>query len=969
MWPFSLCFSLWFVLCLPFVWSCDDSAQSGAAQADAQAAMDAAQPTDQGQPGADQGRPTHDASIVQDATQPSEDATQPSEDATQPSEDATQPPEDATQPLEDAGEIEELTLEIRIEGEGKVRVEPSGEICEADCTLQLPAGSTVQLQPIAGEDQRFAGWGGSCAALEGETVQLTLQPDRRNRCDARFEWGPCREFVNLKETGRFELSGEAYAMQGVNFHFALGAQIANVDEPGVQPSDYQYDLFLAPYAYLPQFRDFCQISWMGGGEGDCCRDAESCRAHLVTQHIAHLKALGLNSVRVVGLGLDFSQDDAGVWRPVAPCNNVQHNFLEQETNAGRWRCAAPMDSPEQRQVLIERMVEAVNLLGEHGIRSVLLTGGHHHFYPGAREIYQTYLSELAEAFKNNPFLIAYDPMNEPTYAYNPRADDPFIVSRCGAGVEVGRCKEATSDITRQWFEALTSVDSNHLVTVGQGNTYTKAWDPLVIWDHFTSWHIYPQPPWAHPTMPGRTQLRDEIYRAGLLACGRECPHGGEFDGAHCRHTATPFGAEHPFLWEGGLYYDYMDGQPGNCPKGWDDGAHCQLGNFVPGRDQMQMLPESSMYVEAQGGACPEGAQLQGALCFLGEGPLGARVQIVSPAGRPPSFGYSYPSGQASRCFEGHPPFAGFCVIGEVPQGWTPALKHRTWFVTPPELCEHRRPTFLGEVGFSVYPNGQNLEAADNSQNSYLQRKRNDCLEMDERSQPHGSEQEQVEFLAGGVDPIWRGLFEEARDCDIQGLHWWLFSSVHWGLCASDHFGLYCHWEADGSTEAPNGDPRTLVERPAVAQFRAMDFTSPAGACEEPAGYTARSRDRYPTNTITRGKVVDDQNRPIPYASIHSWSSTWDKNAFATTDAQGNFELHTQGCPPRIDVTHWGYELKVHTGIACSGGLANLGVVKLNVHAKRLNWRTQLLPPQDRRTACLIEGDWQMREPGAQDALR
>ncbi|MEZ4295424.1 MAG: hypothetical protein R3B70_10645 [Polyangiaceae bacterium] len=79
--------------------------------------------------------------------------------------------------------------------------------------------------------------------------------------------------------------------------------------------------------------------------------------------------------------------------------------------------------PDMRARALTLIEDQINLLGDHGIRTVLLSGSHDGGSKRARLEYGKWLEDLGQRLANNPYLIAYDPMNEPLYFFDAVASD------------------------------------------------------------------------------------------------------------------------------------------------------------------------------------------------------------------------------------------------------------------------------------------------------------------------------------------------------------------------------------------------------------------------------------------------------------------------------------------------------------------------------------------------------------------
>lgn len=91
--------------------------------------------------------------------------------------------------------------------------------------------------------------------------------------------------------------------------------------------------------------------------------------------------------------------------------------------------------------------------------------------------YASYLSALADRYKNNSALMGYVVIEEPSYNQH----------------NTGHTKQEICDITSQWYDAIKAKDSHHLITMGGSDLVDiLEWDPGVMKLDFYCPHIYPR---------------------------------------------------------------------------------------------------------------------------------------------------------------------------------------------------------------------------------------------------------------------------------------------------------------------------------------------------------------------------------------------------------------------------------------------------------------------------------------------
>lgn len=512
---------------------------------------------------------------------------------------------------------------------------------------------------------------------------------------------PCAPFVRLVD-GKFFEGNAPYAMEGPNFTMAVAATVdTQVDPP-------QWDYFLAPYdAYQPDGKAVCT----GPSATPCCSTEAGCHADLQVD-VDGLTSMGANSVRLIVPHMEWDQSTS-TYTPYLPCTTVS-------TGSGAVPpCKLDLMDPDQRTRALELIEEQIDWLGDYGIRTVLLTGRTNAGDQHAVAEYDRWLDDLSARLVNNPYLIAYDPMNEPPYAYDVAAAG-YSTCPGDPASDVHTCKNIASSVSRDWYTHLTTNDPNHLVSIGLGGSGSVLmWDPAVLWDHFTSYHIYSYPagPWndpgpggpvAGPPFPapakpvsGGHAVEDDIYYGSLNGCGVPCPYVGDYDGANCYVTAGPNGTGGTVS-NGSFQYPHLAGAI-PCPVGTDIGPACEVGTYDPGRDVPFILGQPVYTVNAQNGSCPSGMTLQGSSCIASYGPPGASPFLWTGQGGSTGFYYNYLS-PTEHCRAPATDDTVHCYVGAVPTGWTPVILSRPLYYVTAVACNGtRKPIHFGETGFSVYP--------------------------------------------------------------------------------------------------------------------------------------------------------------------------------------------------------------------------------------------------------------------------
>ncbi|MDD3877148.1 MAG: cellulase family glycosylhydrolase [Bacteroidales bacterium] len=117
----------------------------------------------------------------------------------------------------------------------------------------------------------------------------------------------------------------------------------------------------------------------------------------------------------------------------------------------------------------------INIAEDNNLKVILITGADSIESPAYRGFYTDYLSILANHFKNDTTILAYDLFNEPYYSSS------FLFN-----------KTEVFQIENDWYNAIRSITPNQLVTIGlcHDNDVFR-WDPAIMAVDFLSFHVYP----------------------------------------------------------------------------------------------------------------------------------------------------------------------------------------------------------------------------------------------------------------------------------------------------------------------------------------------------------------------------------------------------------------------------------------------------------------------------------------------
>lgn len=186
-----------------------------------------------------------------------------------------------------------------------------------------------------------------------------------------------------------------------------------------------------------------------------------------------IKEMGFNTVRIVGVG-DPNLDDAkklhrisiGVYNK----DNVHSSLMLADNN--------------NYQKYLTALEELFDIVEGAGLKLIFLV----RITPGL-DFTQEHFIKIAEHFKENTTLLAYDLFNEPLYF-----DDP------------NREKYDAYKFVKKWKQLQKVHAPNHLITIGlEGIREVFCWDPNILSVDFISYHPYEYEP---------EQVRNELYWYG-----------------------------------------------------------------------------------------------------------------------------------------------------------------------------------------------------------------------------------------------------------------------------------------------------------------------------------------------------------------------------------------------------------------------------------------------------------------------
>jgi len=211
--------------------------------------------------------------------------------------------------------------------------------------------------------------------------------------------------------------------------------------------------------------------WNGscGGQMNCGVDSVEWHEQIV-EHLEKIVDLKFNCIRLVG-GLSNNYDTA--------TEMLVSNFYRlQGTNPNSYTTIKPgfeINSSvyERKGDLLE---EFIGIIKNNNIplKIILLTGGNG--FENVADEQADYLSYIANRFKDEPVIFAYDMYNEPSYWMFPS--------------HILQGKQTRIETVDKWHTAIKEASPLHLTTIGVYISDVFDWDPQLLPSDIFSLHIY-----------------------------------------------------------------------------------------------------------------------------------------------------------------------------------------------------------------------------------------------------------------------------------------------------------------------------------------------------------------------------------------------------------------------------------------------------------------------------------------------
>jgi hypothetical protein len=203
-----------------------------------------------------------------------------------------------------------------------------------------------------------------------------------------------------------------------------------------------------------------------------CNTKSECLIEISNQ-FQMIKDMGFNTIRLVGLSPDYNEN--------YPSINSPNIFLSSTLLNSNFPISTSVLVKEvlnesNRLKLFSMINDVLNIAASKNLKVILLCGGPDGY--NQRSIYSDYLEFLADYFKYNTSIFAYDIFNEPSY-FSEMVNTENL------------SKQEICSIVSAWITKIKLKDVNHLVTIGFSNSNSvHDWDPELINIDFASFHPY-----------------------------------------------------------------------------------------------------------------------------------------------------------------------------------------------------------------------------------------------------------------------------------------------------------------------------------------------------------------------------------------------------------------------------------------------------------------------------------------------
>jgi|GEM_PF-4394102 len=267
------------------------------------------------------------------------------------------------------------------------------------------------------------------------------------------------DYVTVDCNSFYDVNGDPFRPLAMNYIIHMRPVTRNAVTGAALSPPYNYYLasytnYCSPFGIPPHGATAFELAMWGGARH--CGDSVQWKQKVVDD-IHHLKTLGFNSIRVIGIAPD-SLTEYQEYLVTSQASNPYAEYFR----------------------LLDQFID---ILESEGMYAILSVGARTAYTPRQWDYHKTYdhyLKEVATHYAGNPTVMAYDLYNEPGWLYTPACSD-------------------TRDKYAAWVEnsywTIKKYARGQLVTIGLSDPpSTQVWDPDMMTVDFISYHFYPTAP-------------------------------------------------------------------------------------------------------------------------------------------------------------------------------------------------------------------------------------------------------------------------------------------------------------------------------------------------------------------------------------------------------------------------------------------------------------------------------------------
>lgn len=341
-------------------------------------------------------------------------------------------------------------------------------------------------------------------------------------CSFAYAQDACEPYVYLKE-GKLYKGKDPYFFKSVNYRIAIiGKQVnsmINAPNKYVGEDNKTYEVMLSSN-FAQNNNPWCRIplGWKKGREIRdrsnrlrCCDNKKKCLER-INWELQQMRSVGINSVRLLD-NMEYDEKDGTPFFRLGVINEDGKRFKAPK------EVIVKLDNDKNMQLYLHMKKQQIQLLKKYNIRSLMIVSGERTMsvFSKQNEWFKNYLKEIATQLKNEPYLVAIDFFNEPSYTQE----------------HVKMDKMQVKNLMQGWYDAvrIEGDNPNILMTIGGSPpAYQGSWDPAIMPIDFMSYHFYAR---KDNLADRRKLIKEQLFQMAIDSCGDLCPFGGKYDGNNC----------------------------------------------------------------------------------------------------------------------------------------------------------------------------------------------------------------------------------------------------------------------------------------------------------------------------------------------------------------------------------------------------------------------------------------------------